>query len=87
MRLIDNDDEFQFGVDVTSPTVFDQFETYSTNITTTSRRANFLWDSDKISMLNDSAPPNTDSGETDYLEFLVFDSTTGAVQTEFVNNV
>ena len=86
-RFIDNDDEFQFGLDVTSPTVFDQFETYSTNITTTSRRANFLWDSDKISMLNDSAPPNTDSGETDYLEFLVFDSATGAVQTEFVNNL
>ena len=62
------------------------FEIYSTNITD-ANRTKYLWDSDKIYMLNDSAPPLTDSAEEDYFEFLVFDSATGAFQTEFINNV
>jgi hypothetical protein len=59
---------------------------YSPTISTATR-SNLLWDSDKISMLNDSASPRTDSGETDLFEFLVFDSATGAKQSGFINNV
>ena len=55
--------------------------------TSTTTRSNLIWDSDRISMLNDSAPPMPGSGEYDLYEFLVFDSATGAKQASFINNV
>ena len=50
-------------------------------------RPTLLWDSDRISMLNDSAPPMPGSSEHDLYEFLVFDSAIGAKQTGFHNDV
>lgn len=64
----------------------DMVARYNTNNSAASRPT-LLWDSDKISMLNDSAAPMADSGELDLFEFLVFDSATGAFQTEFINNM
>jgi hypothetical protein len=67
-------------------TATDKFVRWETS-TSFGSRPTLLWDSDRISMLNDSAPPMPGSGEYDLYEFLVFDSATGAKQTGFHNNV
>jgi len=51
-------------------------------------RPNLLWDSDRISMLNDSAPPMPGTGEHDLYEFLILDSAKGgAKQIGFHNDL
>ena len=60
---------------------------YDTN-TAFASRPTLLWDSDRISMLNDSAPPRTSTLEHDLHEFLVFDSAKGgAKQIGFHNDI
>lgn len=67
-------------------TATDKFVRWETS-TSFGSRPTLLWDSDRISMLNDSAPPMPGSSEHDLYEFLVFDSATGAKQTGFHNDV
>jgi hypothetical protein len=92
IEFVDSGNEIHIGVykgifgPIYGAGTLDAYEIYSTNIGAATR-TKYLWDSDKIYMLNDSAPPLTDSSEEDYFEFLVFDSATGAFQTEFINNV
>ena len=81
------DSYFWVGDDGSTSGASKKFVRWETS-TSFASRPTLLWDSDRISMLNDSAPPMPGSGEHDLYEFLIFDSAKGgAKQIGFHNDL